>query len=497
MAEINNIDQQEKNIITPKVFLSYSWSSKEHEDWVLKLANDLVAFGIDIVFDKWDLIEGADKFKYMEKMVTDKEIQKVIIVSDKIYSEKADERIGGVGTETQIISTEFYNNLDPAGKEQKFAAVVTEINDKGEPYLPTYLRARKYFNFTNDDNYYDNLEKLTRWLFNKPLFKKPEIGKTPLFITEENAKILGTNSRYKHAMSSLIKNKETAIISCNDYFTFFSESIENLRIDLEANKEVDDQVVQGIDSLLPYRDEFVDVVFKISKNYDSLEFYDGIHKFLEQIIPYAYEPKGLQTFNIWALEPFKFMISEFFLYTIAALLKNDRFEQINYLLEHEYYVEPGSQGIEGGMYPFGIFRQYLASLENRKQRLKLNRLSIMADLIKQRAKRKDISFIDIMQTDFILYLRSEMIAGLANWFRWYPYSLSYAGYQSSKFEKFLRSESKKYFDKFKIVLGINSIDQLKNIMEEFQNGKRKAISFDYHSINPGYMANIDQLAIKP
>jgi hypothetical protein len=37
----------------------------------------------------------------MEKMVTDPEISKVLIVSDKMYAEKADGRAGGVGTETQ------------------------------------------------------------------------------------------------------------------------------------------------------------------------------------------------------------------------------------------------------------------------------------------------------------------------------------------------------------------------------------------------------------
>jgi hypothetical protein len=37
----------------------------------------------------------------MEKMVTDSEISKVAIVSDKIYASKADGRAGGVGTETQ------------------------------------------------------------------------------------------------------------------------------------------------------------------------------------------------------------------------------------------------------------------------------------------------------------------------------------------------------------------------------------------------------------
>lgn len=40
---------------TPKVFISYSWSSDE---LVLDLAKRLVAHGVDVVLDKWDLKEG-------------------------------------------------------------------------------------------------------------------------------------------------------------------------------------------------------------------------------------------------------------------------------------------------------------------------------------------------------------------------------------------------------------------------------------------------------
>ena len=37
---------------SPKVFISYSWSSSEHEDFVLKLAERLVTDGINVILDK-------------------------------------------------------------------------------------------------------------------------------------------------------------------------------------------------------------------------------------------------------------------------------------------------------------------------------------------------------------------------------------------------------------------------------------------------------------
>lgn len=121
----------------------------------------------------------------------------------------------------------------------------------------------------------------------------------------------------------------------------------------------------------------------------------------------------------------------------------------------------------------------------------------MSELIEQRAKRKDISFNDIMQADFILFLRSELNDKINYIYRWFPHSLVYSITRSAKFEKFLRSESTKYFNKFKIVLGVNNIDEFKELIKDFRDGKRKAPTWQHESIDPGYLANIDKLATKP
>ena len=47
----------------PKVFVSYSWSDEDHQNRVLKLANQLRNNGIDVKIDKWDLREGQDKYE--------------------------------------------------------------------------------------------------------------------------------------------------------------------------------------------------------------------------------------------------------------------------------------------------------------------------------------------------------------------------------------------------------------------------------------------------
>jgi TIR domain len=60
----------------PCLFISYSWSSQDHEIWVVNLATQLRESGIDVILDKWELKEGHDSVAFMEKMVTDPTIQK-------------------------------------------------------------------------------------------------------------------------------------------------------------------------------------------------------------------------------------------------------------------------------------------------------------------------------------------------------------------------------------------------------------------------------------
>jgi len=124
----------------PKLFISYSWADAEHEQWVVDLATELRESGVDVILDKWDLREGHDAVAFMEQMVTNPDINKVAIVSDETYAAKADGRAGGVGTETQIISRKVYENQ----AQEKFVAIVSEKDENGKPFIPTYYDSRIY-----------------------------------------------------------------------------------------------------------------------------------------------------------------------------------------------------------------------------------------------------------------------------------------------------------------------------------------------------------------
>lgn len=165
----------------PKVFISYSWSSPGHQSLVIQWAEQLVADGIDVVLDVYDLKEGHDKFVFMERMVTDASVTHVLVVCDKIYAEKADARVAGVGTESQIISKEVYYKVE----QSKFIPLACEFSNDGDPYLPTFLKSRIWIDFSSPQAVNENWERLIRLIFGKPLHEKPKIGKPPAYITSD------------------------------------------------------------------------------------------------------------------------------------------------------------------------------------------------------------------------------------------------------------------------------------------------------------------------
>lgn len=159
----------------PKVFISYSWTSSDYEAIVLGLAERLVKDGIEVVLDKWDLHPGHEMNWFMERCVNDDTIDKVLILCDKAYAEKADNRQGGVGKETRVISS----HIDSVVQE-KFIPIVMERGEDGEAYLPAYLKPLLYIDFSGDGRE-SNYDDLVRDIYGIPKYTKPMLGESLAF----------------------------------------------------------------------------------------------------------------------------------------------------------------------------------------------------------------------------------------------------------------------------------------------------------------------------
>ena len=133
---------------------------------------------------------------------------------------------GGVGTETQIISGEVYSKQD----QDKFVAVIAENDAEGKPYLPTYYKSRIYVDLSESDRYSENFEKLLRWIFDKPLYVRPEIGKPPSFIVEPDAPVLGTSALAKRVVEGFKTDKGYVRGALDEYLTVFLKILRDFAL---------------------------------------------------------------------------------------------------------------------------------------------------------------------------------------------------------------------------------------------------------------------------
>lgn len=155
----------------PKVFFSYSHDSQLHKDWVLTLATRLVANGVDIVLDQWDLTLGSDLPRFMESGLT--AADRVIAVCSEPYVEKANVGRGGVGYEKMILTAQLMQNLTAD-------RIIPVIRDNTQPQpVPIFLSSRVYIDFRDDLAFEARYAELVRDIHGMQVKPRPALGPNP------------------------------------------------------------------------------------------------------------------------------------------------------------------------------------------------------------------------------------------------------------------------------------------------------------------------------
>ena len=90
----------------PSVFISYSWRDADHRTWVLAFAERLRQDGVNVRLDQWYMRPGDDIPSFMEVAVRESEF--VILVCTPEFKAAADNRTGGVGYESQVLTGEVF-----------------------------------------------------------------------------------------------------------------------------------------------------------------------------------------------------------------------------------------------------------------------------------------------------------------------------------------------------------------------------------------------------
>lgn len=471
--------------------MSYSWSTPEHEQWVIDLATRLAEQGVQVVLDKWDLREGHDAYAFMEQMVTDPTVTKVVMVSDQVYAQKADGRAGGVGTETQIISREVYEKED----QGKFVAVVPERGPDGKPFLPTYYKSRIYIDFSDASRYAESFDRLLRWAYNKPLHVRPELGKPPAFLTNENRVRLGTEASFTRCVDAIKTSKPFASGATDEYLTEFATNLERFRVEPKDDAHLDDLIVQSIEEFTPYRDQVIQLVRVIAQYAPTTEYVEKLHRFFERLLPYMERPEHLTSWREDQFDNFKFIAHEMFLHALAVLIDGERFDLANHLLANPYYMAGRSEAGRNAIVDFSHFRQHAKSFEVRNQRLKSRRYSLRADLLNERSKSSGVSFSSIMQADFVAFLRDRRTPD--EWPRWWPETLLYSLRSYAPFEKFARSSSRQYFGRFKVLIGLQTPDEFREFCATLVGDRGHLPKWDFDRIDVLTLSGAKEIGTRP
>lgn len=225
-----------------------------------------------------------------------------------------------------------------------------------------------------------------------------------------------------------------------------------------------------------------------------------IHRFFESALPYLFRPKNVTQWSTDSFDNFKFIVQELFLYTIAILLRRERFGAVISLLSIDYYVGETEDAHNGAMRSYSMFRSHLQSLDRRNKRLNLRRVSLHADLLRDRCETSGLTLRAIMQADFVLYFYDAM-RSLKTKSRqdWWPETLIWFEEYSSPFEIFARSESRSYFERICPMLAVESKEEIENALPSFghQNARLYLPRWDWHSISIPRAINLEKLATKP
>ncbi|MDA1887241.1 MULTISPECIES: toll/interleukin-1 receptor domain-containing protein [Bacillus cereus group] len=154
-----------------KAFISYSWDTPQHEQWVLDLNNSLRGKGVICTIDKTITQQATTNLNTM--MVQNmKNNDYIIIVLTENYAQKADNLQGGVGFETTLSLPILQENPEK---------LIFILRHKGKfaDAFPFHLKGYYAIDFSDDTQFDDKFAELQHRIYSIPLYEEAPIGDIP------------------------------------------------------------------------------------------------------------------------------------------------------------------------------------------------------------------------------------------------------------------------------------------------------------------------------
>ena len=459
---------------TPKVFISYSWHPKENQIRVQQLAERLSSDGVHVIIDIWDLQDGQDKNKFMEQMVANPEVKKVLLICTKEYAEKANTRKGGVGIESTIVSEEIYTNAE----QTKFIPVVYEYeNDK--PCVPVFAKSRIFIDLSSDEKFEGGYDQLLRDIYDKPRFQRPPIGKMPSYLAADDPIMLPTSNKVKGIKSAIMAANPNTYLLIRDYLDLFLSSLLNYKIDYHTinNSNFIEVVEKSINEMLPLKDDFLDFIMTVvGTQYLTKELLSDFFERMLQL--YADNEISLyegNSIDCVCFDNYRYFNHDLFLSIVTILLSKEQFEMVHELVSHHFCIVEERRMSSPQELSFMRFRTYNYTLNQYKNdRHQLSRVSVVADTMKQHAVK--VRFDDMVRTDLLLYYLSLIYPSKDSLeLYWFPELSVY----NQQFFVLPKLASLRYFNKAKVMFGVSTVEEYKNLVSTIKEPDRQNI---YHNV---------------
>lgn len=460
---------------TPQVFISYCRQPEENLIRTQQLAERLARNGVYVVIDLWDLKDGQDKNAYMESMVTDPTMDKVLMVCNKDYVEKADRRKGGVGAESTIISAELYESME----QDKFIPVIFDKDENGKAYVPVFAKSRIYIDLSGD-NYDEGFDQLLRDIYGKPKFNRPPLGEMPTYLKADTPSYLKTAGMVDAIQNAISRESKRTLTIIDNYLETFLNAVPEYRVMATRafpNKEIVEVVENGINSIQVLKNDFISFMSATAKTeYCTSElFIDFFERLLQSYEDHDIELLEGSDQQSYLNDIFRFFNYELFLSFVVVMVNNNRFDVVSDIVRTTFCIVSPRRFIQAESRTYRRFQCYIGTLNRIKHDItNSNRVSISADQIRQYATI--LKFEDLIKADILLYYLSLIVPGDSYFDTyWYPDLSVY----NRDAEIYPRLASKRYFEKFKRLFNVNDVDSFKKIIASVQEPN---IRDGYHRI---------------
>lgn len=254
--------------------------------------------------------------------------------------------------------------------------------------------------------------------------------------------------------------------------TFLDENIAALDTlhpgSARGMRDYDERLLASLAGSVSAVESFTRVVDAIG-DADDGDTLREVEKQFEQVLErYRLRPDQTGPYTDLDFDFYRFLGHELLVTIAATLLRYRRWKQLRELVEHGFYVR--NAGGTPRLVNFDYASRTIMSLQHRKERLQLRRLSLHADILFERhgdngPLSRVMPMIEFMEADFLLFLRGEVqSAETEQWPIWTSWSTLYLDRHVPRY--LVEAESTRFAEVLATTLGAPDVGTMKVRMIE-------------------------------